>query len=619
MRSAAETSNVEIPDAVVIRVAREAALLARALVAGTGADPAVAHLSRIWDRVAVVAARAADRSRRVARLYDAAMPLTDRLLLGPGPSNPYPEVTAAFARPLLGHLDPDFLAILDETCDRLRTVFRTTNALTLPISGTGSAGMEACFVNLRRAGRHRDRRGQRRLRRADVRGRAALRRRGRARRRAVGVGARPAAAARRAARPARGPAARGRPRGDVDRRRERRRAAAGAAGHGHAAARRHRHVARRHPASTSTAGGSTPATPGTQKCLGVPPGLSPLTFSPRAVERVQTRSTPPQSWYLDLGLIGDYVGGARKYHHTAPTVDDRGAARRTRRRPRRGSRAGVGAAPGRRHAPPGWSRRAGLDADRRGGPPPAPAHVGPAARRASTRGRCGPSCSTSTGIEVGGGLGEFAGLAWRIGLMGHSARERSVTTLLGCAPRADLTGFWASRAERPSCRPPDRERRRRWLPSVAAPRPPAGPDPAPPPGLAAVRDLGRRHRRSSLASVLNVLGPDAPLAATTRTGLVPAIDRLDAAERNYRATSGVLQRIVNSDPTVACRRASPTLTALNTAGDSGVDAVPADRGRTARRAARCSERSERTARRALTAGRGVRHRSRSRPRTALPR
>ena len=59
---------------------------------------------------------------------------------------------------------------------------------------------------------------------------------------------------------------------------------------------------------------------GTQKCLGVPPGLAPLTFSPRAVERVTSRATPPQSWYLDLGLIGDYVGGSRKYHHTAPTA-----------------------------------------------------------------------------------------------------------------------------------------------------------------------------------------------------------------------------------------------------------------------------------------------------------
>src|SRR6478672_6213185 len=76
------------------------------------------------------------------------MVMLDRLLMGPGPSNPYPEVTAAFAQPLLGHLDPEFLSILDDTCDRLRTVFDTTNPLTLPISGTGSAGMEACFVNL---------------------------------------------------------------------------------------------------------------------------------------------------------------------------------------------------------------------------------------------------------------------------------------------------------------------------------------------------------------------------------------------------------------------------------------------------------------------------------------
>ena len=76
------------------------------------------------------------------------MALPDRLLMGPGPSNPYPEVVAAFAQPLLGHLDPEFLRILDETCDRLRTVFGTTNSLTLPVSGTGSAGMEACFVNL---------------------------------------------------------------------------------------------------------------------------------------------------------------------------------------------------------------------------------------------------------------------------------------------------------------------------------------------------------------------------------------------------------------------------------------------------------------------------------------
>src|SRR2546430_14818262 len=73
------------------------------------------------------------------------MPQSERLLLGPGPSNPYPEAVAALTRPVLGHLDPEFLALLDETMERLRSVFRTKNALTVPISGTGSAGMEAGF------------------------------------------------------------------------------------------------------------------------------------------------------------------------------------------------------------------------------------------------------------------------------------------------------------------------------------------------------------------------------------------------------------------------------------------------------------------------------------------
>src|SRR5437588_3782965 len=78
----------------------------------------------------------------------ASMPIGDRVLMGPGPCNPYPEVMQALARPVVGHLDPEFLALLDETCDRLRAVFRTANGLTLPVSGTGSAGMEAAFVNL---------------------------------------------------------------------------------------------------------------------------------------------------------------------------------------------------------------------------------------------------------------------------------------------------------------------------------------------------------------------------------------------------------------------------------------------------------------------------------------
>src|SRR3954463_2308268 len=75
------------------------------------------------------------------------MPLHAVTLLGPGPSNPYPEAVAALGYPLLGHLDPTFLGILDETSDRLRQVFGTTNRRTLPLSATGSAGLEAAFVN----------------------------------------------------------------------------------------------------------------------------------------------------------------------------------------------------------------------------------------------------------------------------------------------------------------------------------------------------------------------------------------------------------------------------------------------------------------------------------------
>ena len=90
--------------------------------------------------------------RRAWVCHDAPVPISDRLLMGPGPSNPYPEVAMALARPILGHLDPEFLALLDATNERLRIVFATANPLTLPLSGTGSAGMEASFVNFVRPG-----------------------------------------------------------------------------------------------------------------------------------------------------------------------------------------------------------------------------------------------------------------------------------------------------------------------------------------------------------------------------------------------------------------------------------------------------------------------------------
>ena len=76
----------------------------------------------------------------------------ERLLLGPGPSQPYPEAMEALTRPVLGHLDPEYLAVIRAIGDQLRAVFRTTNELTLPVSGTGSSGMEACLSSLLEVG-----------------------------------------------------------------------------------------------------------------------------------------------------------------------------------------------------------------------------------------------------------------------------------------------------------------------------------------------------------------------------------------------------------------------------------------------------------------------------------
>ncbi|MBI2710890.1 MAG: alanine--glyoxylate aminotransferase family protein [Actinobacteria bacterium] len=344
--------------------------------------------------------------------------------MGPGPSNPYPEVAAALARPLLGHLDPDFLSLLDDTCARLRTVFRTTNELTLPISGTGSAGMEAAIVNLVGPG--------------DVI--------------VVGVngafGARMADMADRCgAEVVAVHAPWGRPldpqalldahpqpkviaavhaetstgvRNDID---------PLGAGKGDALL--------LVDCVTSLGGipvevdgwGVDVAYSATQKCLGVPPGLAPLTVSDRARERMVERSP---SWYLDLRLIGDYAmaGSPRRYHHTAPTAMISAL------------HAGLGAlldegleSSWSRHADGGARLQAGLAA--RGFEIVAPdGHRLPQLTAARVPASIGDEAKVRRrllddfGIEIGAGVGEMAGRAWRIGCMGHTARSRNVALLL---------------------------------------------------------------------------------------------------------------------------------------------------------------------------------------------
>ena len=352
----------------------------------------------------------------------------ERILMGPGPSNPYPEVIEAFTRPVMGHLDGEFLDLLDETCDRLRAVFRTGNALTFPVSGTGSAGMEAAFVNVVSVG--------------DTV--------------VVGVngvfGERMCdVAARCGAEVVRVDADWGTPL-DPQRLLDAHPAPAViAVVHAETSTGVRNDLAELGSAKgdallladcvTSLGGievrlddwGVDIAYSGTQKCLGVPPGLAPVSVSPRAIERFRSC---PQSWYFDMGMIADYVttGGARAYHHTAPismiyalhaglgVVLDEGLEATHHRHQHCGDmlQAGLEARDFALAATAG-ARLPQLTSVR------VPEHrLPPAMGEADVR----RTLLDHYGIEIGGGLGPWAGKCWRIGSMGHTARHRNVTLIL---------------------------------------------------------------------------------------------------------------------------------------------------------------------------------------------
>jgi alanine-glyoxylate transaminase/serine-glyoxylate transaminase/serine-pyruvate transaminase len=163
----------------------------------------------------------------------------------------------------------------------------------------------------------------------------------------------------------------------------------------------------------------------------VPPGLAPVTFSERAVDRVKAREVPVQSWYLDLSLLANYVAGAKRvYHHTAPVAMVFAL------------HGGLGALldEGLENA---WARHRAVGAELHEALPTLGfSLVAPEGSRlpqlttawlpeGADDAKLRAALLDAYGIEVGGGLGEFAGRAWRIGLMGHSARRRSVTALLG--------------------------------------------------------------------------------------------------------------------------------------------------------------------------------------------
>ena len=358
----------------------------------------------------------------------------ERILLGPGPSPVPQRVLRAMAAPTLGHLDPQYLAIMDNTCEMLRQVFRTKNLLTFPVSGTGMAGMECVAVNMIEPG---DEvivcvNGVFGTRMKDVMERCG----------AIvhaleapwgdvftleqitnGLDQHPktklvgivhAETSTGAHQPLEGLADQVHSRGAllvVD-------------------------------AVTSLGGhelcvddwGIDAIYSGTQKCLSCPPGLSPVSFGERALARLDARKSKPQSWYLDVSMLRKYYtdgggggGGGRVYHHTAPINMTYALHEALVMVLEEGLDARIA-----RHATMHQRLRSGLEAMGIGYIPKRSLHslncinIPAGANDAGVRRRL----LEEYGIEIGSGLGPMAGKAWRIGLMGHGATVRNVDLVL---------------------------------------------------------------------------------------------------------------------------------------------------------------------------------------------
>ena len=351
-----------------------------------------------------------------------------RLLLGPGPSLVHPLVLRSMATPLVGHLDPYFLEIMGRTQELLRYIFETENRLTVPISGTGSAAMEAAIANMVEPG---DAvlvciNGYFGLRLVDMAGR---------------YGGEVSTIEK--------------PWGEVFDVTEIEQALQARPAKIVAIVHAETSTGARQPmegiadvihaqggvlitdAVTSLGGisvkvdelGIDVCYSGSQKCLSCPPGVSPLTLSPRAEERLVARKSPVANWYLDLSMIQKYWGAERTYHHTAPIssnyalyeglriVAEEGLENRWNRH--------------QENAELLWNGLEGLGFSM---------HVAKEYRLpmlttvripdGMDEMKIRSQLLNEYNIEIAGGLGELKGKAWRIGLMGYSSRKENVTLLL---------------------------------------------------------------------------------------------------------------------------------------------------------------------------------------------
>jgi alanine-glyoxylate transaminase/serine-glyoxylate transaminase/serine-pyruvate transaminase len=351
-----------------------------------------------------------------------------RTLLGPGPSPVNPRVLQSLSLPVVGHLDPAFLKIMDESMAMLREVFQTKNRLALPMSGTGSAGMETCFVNLIEPGD------------------SVL----------IGVngvfGTRMVDVAERCgAEVDKVEAEWGTALDPVQIRAalEKKRYKLVAVVHAETStgvlqpleeiARLVREGDALFLVDTVTSLGGAPVRvdewgidacySGTQKCLSCPPGLAPVTFSERAIEVVRKRKTKVQSWYLDLSMLEKYWGNERVYHHTAPISMNYGLHEALRVVLEEGLEAC-------------WQRHGEIHEFfiremRKLELEPAVAEPIRAPMINAVRIPAGVDDAKvrqrlyeDFDIEIGAGLGPLKGKIWRVGLMGHGARPENVELLV---------------------------------------------------------------------------------------------------------------------------------------------------------------------------------------------
>ncbi|WKZ37889.1 MAG: alanine--glyoxylate aminotransferase family protein [Anaerolineales bacterium] len=352
----------------------------------------------------------------------------ERILLGPGPSMVSSRVLRAMAHPLLGHLDPKFIELMKEVQELLRYTFQTTNGMTLPVSGTGSAGMEATVANLLEPGDS-----------------ILIAVNGYFGERLVDMAGRYGATVHRLDKPW-GEAATPE---EVNAALKAHPAKVVAVVHAETSTgamtplEGMAEVVHKHGALllvdcvTSLGGiplkiddwGIDIAYSGTQKCLSCPPGLSPVTVGPRAREAFHHRKTKVANWYLDLTMLDQYWGDDRTYHHTAPISMNFALREALRLVQEEGLEARH-----QRHCENSrllWDGLEELDLrlivpEQHRLPTLTTVAIPDGVNDAEIRKRL----LEEYNIEIAGGLGAFKGKAWRIGLMGHSSRKENVTLLL---------------------------------------------------------------------------------------------------------------------------------------------------------------------------------------------